>query len=118
MHRLLKPLPNHLLAALPASDQDLLSRSLIDVDLERGRVLYEPGDRMDTLYFPHDGVISLMTLMENGAAIENATIGSLKRESEDVREVRAGFECGIGVNGFEEFVPGDVIECVITERVS
>ncbi|MBX3064265.1 MAG: translation initiation factor IF-2 [Anaerolineae bacterium] len=50
--------------------------------------------------------------------IENATIGSLKRESEDVREVRAGFECGIGVNGFEEFVPGDVIECVITERVS
>ncbi len=75
MHRLLKPLPNHLLAALPASDQDLLSRSLIDVDLERGRVLYEPGDRMDTLYFPHDGVISLMTLMENGAAIESATIG-------------------------------------------
>ena len=75
MHRLLKPLPNHLLAALPASDQDLLSRSLVDVDLERGRVLYEPGDRMDTLYFPHDGVISLMTLMENGAAIESATIG-------------------------------------------
>ena len=30
---------------------------------------------METLYFPHDGVISLMTLMESGAAIESATIG-------------------------------------------
>lgn len=68
-------MPNRLLAALPAADHDLLSRSLTEIDLERGRVLYEPGDRMDTLYFPHDGVISLMTLMENGAAIESATIG-------------------------------------------
>jgi CRP-like cAMP-binding protein len=48
---------------------------LTHVDLERGRLLYDPGDRIDTVYFPHDGVISLMTLMENGAAIENATIG-------------------------------------------
>lgn len=49
--------------------------------------------------------------------IENATVGSLKRETEDVREVRAGFECGIGVDGFENFIPGDVIEFVVTERV-
>ena len=38
-------------------------------------MLYEPGDRIDLVYFPHDGVISLMTLMENGASIESATIG-------------------------------------------
>lgn len=75
MHRLIKPLPNRLLAALPAADLDLLNRHLVDTQLERGRVLYEPGDRMDTLYFPLDGVISLMTLMESGAAIESATIG-------------------------------------------
>ncbi|MDB5419789.1 MAG: hypothetical protein JWP50_3208 [Phenylobacterium sp.] len=48
---------------------------LAQVELERGRLLYDPGDRMDTVFFPHDGVISLMTLMENGAAIESATIG-------------------------------------------
>lgn len=48
---------------------------LTHVDLERGRLLYDPGDPIDTVYFPHDGVISLMTLMENGAAIESATIG-------------------------------------------
>jgi CRP-like cAMP-binding protein len=48
---------------------------LTHVDLERGRLLYDPGDPIDAVYFPHDGVISLMTLMENGAAIESATIG-------------------------------------------
>src|SRR3954462_11154879 len=53
----------------------LLSPHLAHVDLERGRLLYDPGDRIDMVYFPHDGVISLMTLMENGAAIESATIG-------------------------------------------
>jgi CRP-like cAMP-binding protein len=66
---------NRLLAALPAEDFRLVGPHLTHVDLERGRLLYEPGDSIDTVYFPHDGVISLMTLMENGAAIESATIG-------------------------------------------
>jgi CRP-like cAMP-binding protein len=66
---------NRLLAALPPDDYALLAPHLTHVDLERGRLLYDPGDRIDVAYFPHDGVISLLTLMENGAAIENATIG-------------------------------------------
>jgi len=49
---------------------------------------------------------------------QNLTVGSLKRETEDVREVRAGFECGIGVDGFDDFRPGDQIEFLIRERVS
>ena len=66
---------NRLLASLPADDFTLLAPHLVTVELERGRLLYEPGDRIDTVYFPQDGVISLMTLMENGIAIESATIG-------------------------------------------
>ena len=66
---------NLLLAALPAADHGLLTPHLAQVELERGKLLYDPGDRIDTVYFPQDGVISLMTLMENGAAIESATIG-------------------------------------------
>jgi CRP-like cAMP-binding protein len=66
---------NRLLDALPAEDLKLIAPQLALIDLERGRLLYDPGDRIDTVYFPHDGVISLMTLMENGAAIESATIG-------------------------------------------
>ena len=75
MQRLLTKVHNRLLASLPSEDQGLLAPHLAQVDLERGRLLYDPGDRIDLVYFPHDGVISLMTLMENGAAIESATIG-------------------------------------------
>ncbi|HSV04495.1 MAG TPA: Crp/Fnr family transcriptional regulator [Phenylobacterium sp.] len=66
---------NLLLASLPAEDQGLLAPHLVQIELERGRLLYDPGDRVEQVYFPHDGVISMMTLMESGAAIESATIG-------------------------------------------
>ena len=45
------------------------------MDVEKGRLLYDPGDPIETVYFPHDAVISLMTLMHSGAAIESVTIG-------------------------------------------
>ena len=66
---------NLLLAALPPEDMGLLAPHLAQVELDRGRLLYDPGDRLETVFFPHDGVISLMTLMDSGAAIESATIG-------------------------------------------
>ncbi|RAK56821.1 Crp/Fnr family transcriptional regulator [Phenylobacterium deserti] len=75
MPRLQSALQNRLLVSLPVDDYALIAAHLVQVDLERGRLLYDPGDRIDTIYFPHDGVISLMTLMESGAAIESATIG-------------------------------------------
>jgi CRP-like cAMP-binding protein len=73
-----KPFPtvqNRLIDSLPGDDLGLIAPYLALVDLQRGRLLYDPGDLIDVVYFPHDGVISLMTLMENGAAIESATIG-------------------------------------------
>ncbi|WP_231732148.1 Crp/Fnr family transcriptional regulator [Caulobacter sp. CCH9-E1] len=66
---------NRLLSALPSEDKALLAPYLTPTDLEKGRLLYDPGDDIDQVYFPNDGVISLMTLMESGAAIESATIG-------------------------------------------
>lgn len=71
----LATLKNRLLSALPSEDRGLLAPHLAPVDLEKGRQLYDPGDLVDQIYFPNDGVISLMTLMENGAAIESAIIG-------------------------------------------
>jgi translation initiation factor IF-2 len=50
--------------------------------------------------------------------VENAGISNLKRFSDDVREVRTGFECGISLNGFNDFEEGDVIECFVMERVN
>lgn len=75
MQRLSPDLPNSLLEALPSEDHALIAPHLLQVDLERGRLLYDPGDPVDHVYFPHDGVISLLTLMESGAAIESITIG-------------------------------------------
>ncbi|WP_269716560.1 Crp/Fnr family transcriptional regulator [Caulobacter sp. NIBR2454] len=66
---------NRFLASLPPDDYSLVSANLTQVEFEKGRLLYDPGERVDTVYFPHDCVISLMTLMENGAAIESSTIG-------------------------------------------
>jgi CRP-like cAMP-binding protein len=66
---------NRLLGALDESTAASLERRLAPVNLEKGALLYEPGDPMDVVYFPHDSIISLMTLMESGEAVESATIG-------------------------------------------
>lgn len=66
---------NRLLAALDAEDLELVASKLVPVTLEKGALLYDPGDMVDAIYFPEDCVISLMTLMESGAAIESAAIG-------------------------------------------
>lgn len=68
-------LKNRLLAALPSEDFGLISPHLVPLELEKGRHLFDPGDPIEAVYFPHDCVISLMTLMENGAAIESAPVG-------------------------------------------
>ncbi len=49
---------------------------------------------------------------------DNVSVSSLRRFQEDVREVRTGFECGIGLDGVNDFQAGDVIEFFVRERVS
>jgi translation initiation factor IF-2 len=43
-------------------------------------------------------------------------VASLKHEKEDVREMRAGFECGIGLKNFSDIQVGDLIECYVLEK--
>ena len=45
-------------------------------------------------------------------------IGSLRHEKEDVREMRTGFECGIGLKNFSDVQVGDVIECFVLEKTA
>jgi translation initiation factor IF-2 len=49
--------------------------------------------------------------------IHTGRIGSLKRVKEDVREVQQGFECGIGVDGWSDFKPGDVLDVYELEEI-
>ena len=59
-----------------------------------------------------------MRLIRMEEEIFEGDVTSLKRHQEDVREVRQGFECGVGLRGFNEFVKGDTLECFITEMVA
>jgi translation initiation factor IF-2 len=43
-------------------------------------------------------------------------VGSLKHEKEDVREMRTGFECGIGLKNFNDVQVGDLIDCYLLEK--
>jgi len=49
-------------------------------------------------------------LWRNGQVIIESTLSSLRRFKDDVREVAAGYECGIGVEGFSGFEVGDILE--------
>ena len=46
------------------------------------------------------------------------SISSLKRFKDDAKEVQAGFECGIGVSGFNDFKEGDLLEAFVEESTS
>ena len=49
-------------------------------------------------------------LVRNGVDIWSGTVSSLKRFKEDKKEVKSGFECGIGLSGYNDIKIGDVIE--------
>jgi translation initiation factor IF-2 len=61
---------------------------------------------------------ALVRVLRNGKALHEGKISSLKRFTDDVREVATGYECGIGVEGFNDFKDGDTIEAYIKERVN
>jgi translation initiation factor IF-2 len=57
-------------------------------------------------------------LYREGQVVHTSRIGSLKRFKDDVREVTTGFECGIGLEGYDDFQVGDVIETFVVELVA
>jgi translation initiation factor IF-2 len=57
-------------------------------------------------------------VLRDSAELFAGRLDSLKRFQEDVAEVKAGFECGIAVAGFDDFQEGDVLEFYREERVS
>jgi translation initiation factor IF-2 len=56
-------------------------------------------------------------VLRDGVEVGRSTVNSLRRFSEDVREVREGFECGVGLQGFDAFEEGDIVEVLVRERV-
>ena len=67
---------NRLLDVLPAVEQSELLRGLTIVALPIKRVLFEPEHAINAVHFPLDGVVSLVTPLQEGAIVEVATVGN------------------------------------------
>jgi len=61
---------------------------------------------------------SLARISRNDQLVYEGRVSSLRRFTEDTREVREGFECGVGLEGFRDFKEGDIIEFYKKERES
>jgi translation initiation factor IF-2 len=57
-------------------------------------------------------------VLRNGEIVAVSEVSSIKHLQEDVRELRQGFECGIALRNFSDFLEGDRIECVLVEKVA
>ena len=80
---------NLLLASLSDGDFAILQPGLMQTELKQGVLLHELNDDIDTVYFPQSGMASLLAVMEDGTAIEIATVG---------RQGIVGAMTGIGFN--------------------
>jgi CRP-like cAMP-binding protein len=66
---------NKLLLDLSAPELAILAPHLQEVPIDRGKVLAEAGDTLPYLYFPMEGVLSLVGTTESGATVEVADVG-------------------------------------------
>ena len=68
-----------------------------------------------------DGVVrrtAEVRLIRDNVVIYTGKIGSLRRFKDDASEVKAGFECGIGIANFNDLKEGDIFEFFIVEKVA
>jgi len=61
---------------------------------------------------------SRVHVLRQGQQVFDGEVSSLRHLQEDVREVRAGYECGVSVKSFTEFQVGDILECYVFEKVA
>jgi translation initiation factor IF-2 len=56
-------------------------------------------------------------LLRNSAIVWEGKVGSLRRFKDDVKEVLQGYECGIGLDGYDDVKEGDILEAFIVEEI-
>ena len=70
------PASNRLLSALPKKEYQRLLPELEQVTLHFSEVLYEPGQRIRHIYFPHDSVVSLLSEVADRSTLEVGIVGN------------------------------------------
>ena len=71
--------------------------------------------------FVESGIVrrnSQIRLVRDGIILWQGPMDSLRRFSEDVKEVRENFECGVKLKGYEDLKEGDVFEAIEIERIA
>ncbi len=108
IYRLIEDVEAALRGLLEPTSQDVVEGQLevrAVFDLSRGR-------RSAGAYVT-DGHVArgaMARVLRNGQVLFDGPIASLRRFKDDVRQVQSGYECGLTVNGFNEFEEGDIIE--------
>ena len=98
---------------------------------EEREVIYGEAEVRETFKVPKIGVIAgcfvrsgtinrqgSARVIRDGTEVYAGKISSLRRFKDDVREVEKGYECGIGIEGFNDIKVGDVIEAYKTEEIA
>ena len=73
-----------------------------------------PGVGIIAGCYVNEGIVkrnAQIRLVRDGIVIHEGVISSLRRFKDDVREVAAGYECGLGIEKYNDLKPDDVIEC-------
>jgi translation initiation factor IF-2 len=84
------------------------------------RATFKAGRRIIAGCIVSDGVIhrrDRVRFMRGTQKLWEGNIASLRRERDDVNEVREGFECGILLDGWDDIAEGDTMEMFTTEKV-
>lgn len=71
-----QPVTNRLLAALPKKEYRRLLPELEPVTLTFGDILFEPGDRLRHVYFPHNSIVSLLAAVDDHELLEVGLVGN------------------------------------------
>ena len=95
---------NRLLAALPAREQKQILPKLEPLSLSIGDILYEPDEPITHTYFPTQGVVSILTVLEGRASIEVGTVGN-----EGVAGITVLFGVDTSPNRAVVQVPGEAV---------
>jgi translation initiation factor IF-2 len=61
---------------------------------------------------------SRIRLVRDGTVVYDGRVASLRRFKDDVREVQEGFECGIGLENFQDVKEGDVLEAYEVREIA
>ena len=61
---------------------------------------------------------SLIRVLRDGVVIFEDKISSLRRFKDDVKEVASGYECGVGLEKFNDIKEGDILEAYVMEEIA